>query len=107
VVGACGVVVSTPGCVGKSKVGVVYELEFAGSFGTFWGIGWDAVGVGLECCSGKMLVVALWGDRGEGKVPFVGISDLLSCGCGRNSKCCVWKDVSMLARSRLTRLHLQ
>jgi hypothetical protein len=67
VVGACRVVVSTAGGFGKREVGVVYELEFAGSFGAFWGIGWDAVGVGFEGCSGELLVTASKEDEGDGR----------------------------------------
>ena len=66
-VGACGVVVSTAGGVGEREVGVVYELEFAGSFGAFWGIGWDAVGVGFEGCSEELLVTASKEDEGDGR----------------------------------------
>jgi hypothetical protein len=47
VVDACGVVVSAAGGLREGVVGVVYELEFAGSFGTLWGVGGDAVGVGF------------------------------------------------------------
>ena len=46
-VDACGVVVSAAGGLGEGVVGVVYELEFAGSFGAFWRVGGDAVGVGF------------------------------------------------------------
>jgi hypothetical protein len=45
VVDSCGVVVSAAGGLREGVVGVVYELEFAGSFGAFWGVGGDAVGV--------------------------------------------------------------
>ena len=41
------VVHSAAGGVGEREVGVVYELEFAGSFGAFWGVRGDAVGVGF------------------------------------------------------------
>ena len=58
-VDACRVVVPTASGVGEGKVGVVYELEFAGSFGAFWGVGGDAVGVGFECCSVRLLVGAV------------------------------------------------
>ena len=64
---ACGVVVSTAGGVRKREVGVVYELEFAGSFGAFWGVGWDAVGVGFEGCSGELLVTTSKEDEEEGR----------------------------------------
>jgi len=67
VVGACRVVVSTAGGVGEREVGVVYELEFAGSFGAFWGIGWDAVGVGFEGCSGELSVITSKEDEREGR----------------------------------------
>jgi hypothetical protein len=66
VVGACGVVVLTTGGVREREVGVVYELEFAGSFGAFWGIGWDAVGVGFEGCSGELLVTTSKEDEEDG-----------------------------------------
>jgi hypothetical protein len=83
VVGACGVVVSTAGGIREREVGVIYELEFAGSFGAFWGIGWDAVGVGFEGCSRELLVTTSKEDGGE--VPFIGISNLLRCCCGGDS----------------------
>lgn len=51
-VGACGVVVAAPRGVGEGEVGIVYELEFAGSLTAFGGLGGDAVGVGFECCPG-------------------------------------------------------
>ena len=63
-VDACRVVVPTASGVGEGKVGVVYELEFAGSFGALWGIGRHAVGVGFECCSGEVLVVVVY-ERGR------------------------------------------
>lgn len=44
---ARGVVVPAARSIREGVVGIVYELEFAGSFGTFWGIGGDAVGVGF------------------------------------------------------------
>jgi len=50
---ACGVVVFAARGVGECIVGVVYDLEFAGSLGTFWRVGGDAVGVGFESCSGE------------------------------------------------------
>ena len=46
-VGACRVVVATTGGLGEGIVGVIYSLELAGSFGAFWGVGGDAVGVGF------------------------------------------------------------
>jgi len=48
---ACGVVVFATGGVRECIVGVIYDLEFAGSLGTFWRVGGDAVGVGFEGCS--------------------------------------------------------
>lgn len=54
--GAGGVVVFAAGGVGEGVVGVVYELEFAGSFCAFWRVGGNAVGVGFESCSGRELV---------------------------------------------------
>jgi hypothetical protein len=51
-----GVVVSTACRVREGEVGVVYQLEFAGSFAAFWGVSGDAVGVGSECCSVRLLV---------------------------------------------------
>lgn len=53
---SCGIVVSAAGWVGEGVVGVVYELEFSGSLRAFWGICWDAVGVGSKCCSVELLV---------------------------------------------------
>lgn len=51
-VDARGVVVLAARGFRQSVVGVVYELEFAGSFVAFGGVGGDAVGVRFECCSG-------------------------------------------------------
>jgi len=34
-------------------------LEFTGSLAAFWGVGGDAVGVGFECCSVRLLVGAV------------------------------------------------
>jgi hypothetical protein len=47
VVDSCSVVVSATGGLREGVVGVVYDLEFAGSFGAFWRVGGDAVGVGF------------------------------------------------------------
>ena len=54
-VGSRGVVVAATGGVGEGVVGVIYELEFAGSFGAFWGVGRDAVRMCSESCSGEAL----------------------------------------------------
>ena len=43
-----GVVVAAAVGVGKSIVGIVHFLEFAGAFGAFGGVGGYAVGVGAE-----------------------------------------------------------
>jgi len=54
-VDAGGVVVAAAGGLGECVVGVVYELEFSGSFGAFGGVGGDAVGVAFECRSRMLL----------------------------------------------------
>jgi len=65
VVGSCGVVVTSTGGVGEGVVGVIYMLEFTGSFGAFWGIGGDAVRVGSECLSREALAAAFGGAEGR------------------------------------------
>lgn len=55
VVDAGGVVVAAAGWVGECVIGVVYDLEFARPFGAFWGVGGDAVGVGFQGCSERVL----------------------------------------------------
>jgi len=48
---ACGIIIFAARGVGECVVSVVYDLEFAGSLGTFWRVGGDAVGVSFECRS--------------------------------------------------------
>lgn len=52
---ARGIVVAATRDIGEGIVGVVYELEFTGSFSAFWGIDWDTIGMCFECCAIGML----------------------------------------------------
>lgn len=54
---ALGVVVASAGGVGEGVVGVVDELELAGSLGAFWGLGGDSVGVCLQSSSRRRLTM--------------------------------------------------
>lgn len=56
---ALGVVVASAGGVGEGVVGVVDELELASSFGAFWGLGGDSVGVCFQSSSRRRLTMAV------------------------------------------------
>ena len=51
-----GIVFSASGRVGKGVICVIYELELASSFRTFWRVRRNAVGVGSESCPATLLV---------------------------------------------------
>ncbi len=55
---ACGIIVAATRAVGEGVVGIVYELEFTSSFGAFWGIGWDTIGMCFECCA--VVLLGIW-----------------------------------------------
>ena len=65
---AGAIVIPASAGIRKSVVGVVYELKFAGSCGSFWRIGGDAVWVSFKCCSdcSKTLVSGARNWRGIG-----------------------------------------
>jgi hypothetical protein len=78
VVDSCGVIVAASRGIGEGIVGIIYELKLAGSFRSFWGVCGDAVRVGFEGCSVR-LVSFLGEVVAYICLPFVCVTDLLLC----------------------------
>lgn len=75
-VGAGLVVVPAPGWVRERIVGVVDLLKFTSTLTTLWGVGGDAVRMAFQG-SAALLVSLILFIHTMGKLPFIGIADLL------------------------------